>query len=587
MDEKRALIAVAISFVILVGWGVLFPPSKPEPQPAAPTQSEAQPLVDNSTPSTQPRQQPTDVTTPSSVDNGEAVQEPSYTPAEAATSASEYTLQNEHFIATFSNQGGRLTSFKLVDYTTDLEPLQLLPTFENASQQYLAVDLDDRGLADAINDALFVTEQSGNRLQFRWSDGRGVDVTKTITIEPDSWMWHADLEVIDRGRPLPARLVMGPGFGAQEERGSRTYYYEDQLIWYTANGVQRSAAQCGFLFITTACRDWKAATKKNKTAPAGGVGGSVRWAGLEDQFFTALAIADESGADLRWDTREYTHPPKEGEEESETKPHPLLSVSVPDGGAQFYFGPKAYKDLKEYGLNLEETVWFSSKAWLAAIVRMLYRGLQWLHSNTIANWGVAIILATFFLRLILFPLNQFAMLRMRKTQAEMARIQPKLKAIKARYAKKKDAASRQKMNEETMALYREEGINPMGGVSGCLPMFLQFPILIGFYNMLTVAVELRGAPFYLWIKDLSQPDPYYLIPVAMGLTMFFQQRMSMSKVTDPVAQQQQKFMMFMPFMFTFFCLQMPAGMVLYWFVNNLLGIGQQWLVNRQAARATA
>ena len=127
----------------------------------------------------------------------------------------------------------------------------------------------------------------------------------------------------------------------------------------------------------------------------------------------------------------------------------------------------------------------------------------------------------------------------------------------------------------------------MGGVTGCLPIFLQFPILIGFYNMLTVAVELRGAPFILWIKDLSQPDPYYLIPLAMGVTMFVQQKMAMTKVTDPMAQQQQKFMMFMPFMFTFFCLQMPAGMVLYWFVNNLLGIGQQQLVNRQAARSTA
>jgi YidC/Oxa1 family membrane protein insertase len=196
-------------------------------------------------------------------------------------------------------------------------------------------------------------------------------------------------------------------------------------------------------------------------------------------------------------------------------------------------------------------------------------------------------MATLVLRIALFPLNQFAMVRMRKTQAEMQRIQPRIKAIRSKYGKKKDAQSRQKMNEETMALYREEGINPMGGVTGCLPMFLQFPILIGFYNMLTVAVELRGAPFIFWITDLSQPDPWKVIPLAMGVTMFLQQRMAMSKVTDPMAQQQQKFMMFMPFMFTFFCLQMPAGMVLYWFVNNLLGIGQQKLVNRQAARSAA
>jgi YidC/Oxa1 family membrane protein insertase len=127
----------------------------------------------------------------------------------------------------------------------------------------------------------------------------------------------------------------------------------------------------------------------------------------------------------------------------------------------------------------------------------------------------------------------------------------------------------------------------MGGVSGCLPLLAQFPILIGFYNMLTVAVELRGAPFFGWIQDLAQKDPYWILPLAMGVTMFLQQRMSMSKVKDPMQQQQQKFMMFMPVVFTWICLQMPAGMVLYWFVNNVLGIGQQWLVNRHTGRIQA
>jgi YidC/Oxa1 family membrane protein insertase len=165
----------------------------------------------------------------------------------------------------------------------------------------------------------------------------------------------------------------------------------------------------------------------------------------------------------------------------------------------------------------------------------------------------------------------------------MQKLQPKIKSIKAKY-KKKDAKSRQKMNEETMAMYKREGVNPMGGVTGCLPLLAQFPILIGFYNMLTVAVELRGAPFFGWIYDLSQKDPYWVLPLLMGASMFVQQRMAMSKVKDPMRQQQQKIMMFMPVMFTWICLQMPSGMVLYWFVNNLLGIGQQWLVNRHITK---
>jgi len=179
------------------------------------------------------------------------------------------------------------------------------------------------------------------------------------------------------------------------------------------------------------------------------------------------------------------------------------------------------------------------------------------------------------------------MVKMKKTQAQMQRLQPKIKAIRAKYKKAKDAQAKAKMNQETMDLYRREGVNPMGGVSGCLPMLAQFPILIGFYNMLTVAVELRGAPFFGWIHDLCQKDPYWIIPLLMGVTMFVQQKLAMSRVTDPMQQQQQKFMMVMPFVFTWICLQMPAGMVLYWFVNNVLGIGQQWLVNRHASQYEA
>jgi YidC/Oxa1 family membrane protein insertase len=591
MDEKRILIAIALSIVIMVGWYALFPPPKPEP-PAEPVAID-QPIGVDSPTETAPRQAPTEQPALT------AETEP-YAAADAVTASSEerFTIDNQHFTAELTNAGARLVSFRLRDFTTEGQPLELLPPFPLADNAYLAVDLDDRELASAINGALFEAQREtvtggpkgggGQRLTFEYSDGSGVEVRKTVTIWNDEWIWDAELEVVDRGRKLPARLVLGPGFAAQEQRGSRTYYYGNQVLWYDRTGVQRTAEQCGFLFMTTACRDWKSAIRKDGVPPQSAMSGNIRWAGLEDQFFTALAISTQDESELHWKTAELTlRATEDAEEAPEPRPEPLVSVSVPTSGTHFYFGPKRYTELKEYGIHLEEAVWFSSKSWLAAIVRTMYLGLRWLYSHVLSNWGVAIILATFTLRVALFPLNQFAMVRMRKTQAEMQRIQPKIKAIRNKYGKKKDAQSRQKLNEETMALYRAEGINPMGGVTGCLPMFLQFPILIGFYNMLTVAVELRGAPFILWIKDLSQPDPYYLIPLAMGVTMFLQQRMAMTKVTDPMAAQQQKFMMFMPFMFTFFCLQMPAGMVLYWFVNNLLGIGQQQLVNRQAARSTA
>lgn len=157
---------------------------------------------------------------------------------------------------------------------------------------------------------------------------------------------------------------------------------------------------------------------------------------------------------------------------------------------------------------------------------------------------------------------------------KMQEIQPEVKAIQDRYAKLKTTdPARQKMNTEMMALYRERGVNP---ASGCIPMLLTMPVLFAFYQLLSVAIELRGAPFAGWIKDLSTHDPLYVTPILMGATMFVQQKMSPATL-DPV---QQKMMLIMPVVFTFMFLQAPSGLVLYWFVSNLWTIGQQMLTNR-------
>jgi len=229
-------------------------------------------------------------------------------------------------------------------------------------------------------------------------------------------------------------------------------------------------------------------------------------------------------------------------------------------------------------------VWFSSYSLIYWVAKYLFLALLWVHDNVAANYGLAIILATVALRLVFFPLNQYSMVSMRKMQTDMQRIQPKINAIKTKYKKIKEAQARGKMNEEMMALYKKEGVNPMGGMSGCLPMLAQFPILIAFYNMLTVAVELRGAPFVGWISDLTLKDPFYVTPILMGGTMFLQQKMTTTKAGDPM---QQRMMMMMPVVFTVMFLNLPSGLVLYWFVNNLLGIGQQWLVNRHIGRIEA
>lgn len=572
--DKRVFVAAGVSVLILILWAQLFPAPRPEPGEGRPE------LVEG--PQRPTAEGPTGPRDPQPDDRAESGAEDSPALAEAVRATTETRLQieTELFGVTLTNRGAVATSWTLTDDTTGGEPLELLPQSEPQKAQTLGIDLDDRSLADELRQALFEVERislpggsgrpGGERVEFTWSDGRGIEVRKRLTFREGSYMVDVELDVTDRGRRLPAKLVLGPGFGAQEDRKDRatTYYYE-AILWDNAGQVTHTY-------------------KKKLDAQPLAAAAAFRWAGLEDQYFAAIVVPNESDVELRWRTVELTPLPVEGEQEAgEPVPMALMAVSVPSAGAQLFVGPKKFRLLESLGSKLEHAVWFSSYGFLAWISRFLFSGLLWIHAHTIGNWGLTIILATFLLRLLLFPVNQYSMVSMKKTQLQMQRLQPKIKAIKNKYKKNKDAESRAKMNQETMDMYKREGVNPMGGISGCLPMLAQFPILMGFYFMLIAAVELRGAPFVLWIRDLSLADPYWILPLAMGATMFAQQKMAMSKVKDPVQQQQQKFMMIMPFVFTWICMQMPAGMVLYWFANNLLGIGQQWLVNRQTTRLEA
>jgi len=188
----------------------------------------------------------------------------------------------------------------------------------------------------------------------------------------------------------------------------------------------------------------------------------------------------------------------------------------------------------------------------------------------VGNYGWAILLLTVLINLLMFPLRHKSMVSMRKMQA----IQPEVKAIQERYSKLKTTdPERQKMNQEMMALYKQKGVNP---ASGCVPMILTMPILFAFYAMLSVAIELRGAPFVWWIHDLASKDPYYIWPVLMGGTMFWQQKL-MPTTADPM---QARIFLLMPVVFTVTFLGMPAGLVIYWLSSNVMAIGQQYLTNR-------
>ena len=243
---------------------------------------------------------------------------------------------------------------------------------------------------------------------------------------------------------------------------------------------------------------------------------------------------------------------------------PMTTVaanSTQNISATLWVGPKLQNQMEAVAPNLQLTVDYG---WLWFIAKPLHSLLAFIHS-VVGNWGVAIIILTFIVRGAMYPLTKAQYTSM----AKMRMLQPKMQAMRERF---KD--DRQRLSQETMQLYKTEKVNPLGG---CLPLVVQMPIFIALYWALMGSVELRHAPFFGWIHDLSAPDPYYILPLLMGVTMFFIQKMSPTTVADPM---QQKIMTFMPVIFTVFFLWFPSGLVLYWLTSNIVTLIQQNLIYR-------
>lgn len=231
-----------------------------------------------------------------------------------------------------------------------------------------------------------------------------------------------------------------------------------------------------------------------------------------------------------------------------------------------YLGPKDHKILKSIKPVLTNAIEYG---WFTFAAKPLFQLLSFLH-GIFGNWGWAIIALTLVVRLVLYPLTYKGMVSMQK----MKELAPKIKEVQAKHK-----GDPQRLNAATMEMYKKHGANPLGG---CLPMILQIPVFFAIYRVLLNAVELQGAPWMLWIDDLSRMDPTYVLPILMGVSMFFQQKMTPSNFTDPM---QEKIFKFLPVIFTFFFVTFPSGLVLYWFVNNLFSIAQQFIVNQQFANA--
>jgi YidC/Oxa1 family membrane protein insertase len=578
MIDKRLVLAVALSVAFLIVWTYLFTPPRPpagsderpsaSPVPEAATGAGTPVAPQESGPGAEAGNVPDLAGLGGG--SGEAGR-PDLPPGRAIAAAAEEEVVIDTPLAEIrlSNRGARITSWRLKEYRDDEgHPLELVsPAGRKLDHLPLQLLLEDPAATRRLREALYRVERrdgrSATEVVFAFSDGAGLAATKVLRLEHGSYL--ADLRVAAEvgGRPVSPTIVWGAGFGTHT--GSENGQYADAaLAVVNLGGVV----------------DRRTREQVRPETPWLG-SGTVVWAGLEDKYFAALLVppAPAPGR-TRAETLRLV---EEGREHF----HLSFALQVPGGGPiRLFVGPKDFDLLRRLDMGLERLIDFG---WFGVVALPLFYALKFLERYT-GNFGWAIVILTILIRLLFFPFMHRGQLKMRKMQEKMKRLQPKVKAMRERYHRmeRKEIERgnaqaryklRQQMNQEMMDIYKQEGINPLGQMSGCLPLLLQMPILIAFYNILSLSIELRKAPFVLWIRDLSLKDPWYVSPIVMGVTMIVQQMMTASSIPDAT---QRRMMYMMPVMFTIFFLNVPSGLVLYWLVNNILGIVQQYLVNRQA-----
>ena len=376
----------------------------------------------------------------------------------------------------------------------------------------------------------------------RWRTEDGVEVVRTFRFTRDSYLVDVRVDVVNRSADAWTGALYGQLQRGEPEGGGglfQTYTYTGGIL----SGPEKPYEKVDFSDMESQDVD--------RDVPGG-------WVAMIQHYFAAawVPVAEE--------TNHYY---------SKSLPYGRFAIGVvspvrtvaPGDTGQFsfslYVGPKIQERMQDVAPHLERTVDYG---WLWLIAEPLFWLLSWIH-GFVGNWGWAIIILTILIKLAFFQLSAASY----KSMARMRKLQPRITQLRERYS-----ADKQRMNQAMMELYRKEKINPLGG---CLPILVQIPVFIALYWVLLESVELRQASFIGWLDDLSLHDPFFVLPVLMGVTMLIQQKLNPTP-PDPM---QAKIMMALPFVFTFFFLFFPSGLVLYWFVNNVLSIVQQWVITKK------
>jgi YidC/Oxa1 family membrane protein insertase len=543
--EKRVFLAIFLCFGVLAVYQAYF---APKPLDQAPAAASVTPSGTAATPS------PTATATPTPAATGAAPSQPAAKALVSDSTARDIVVETDSVRAVFSSAGAVLKDWQLKHFKGDEgAPLDLVPPDmpPNLARPF-TLGTDDPAISNTLATALYrpsvdslTLGSSPGTLSFEYRDASGLSARKAFHFQPEGKPYNltVDAEIDVSGAAHPVTLAWGPALGLGfKPDGSREVPV--RALQYRDGKVERLAP---------------GALEKEPHYE-----GALRYTGVEEQYFLSVALPGTQSVQVNFQpvTLPVPNDPK-----SRTRSFIQYNVHLPGAASvPFFMGPKDFDVLHAVDIELVRAIDFGMFAWL---VVPLLQALKWIN-GFLGNYGWSIIALTLLINIAIFPLRHRSMVSMKKMQA----VQPEVKAIQDRYAKYKVTdPERQKMNQEMMALYKQKGINPAGG---CVPMLLTFPILLAFYNLLYSSIELRGAPFMWWIKDLSLRDPTFITPVLMGATMFWQQKM-MPSTADPV---QQKMFLVLPIFFTFTFLWMPSGLVLYWLMSNLLAIGQQYLTTR-------
>ena len=536
MDNLRFVLFILLIFLGVMMWQQWQLDYGPKPETDATAKLDVPPTTNGmGTPVTKPL--PTD---------------PEDTPVMSAIRHQRISVTTDVVRMEIDSEGGDIRQLDLLHYPEDKDkPDQLVRLFADDKDYFVAQSgfLGDGASAPshhtqwqtAATEYTLANGQNSLRIPLTWSNGQGLKIVKTYVLERGSYKIGMEQQVENQG---------------QETWRGRQYVQLQRKDPGDKNKNQFIRTFTGGVLYTPETKYEKISfgdmADKNLSAKS-----EQGWVAMIQHYFLAAWIPasgqennfyTKSLPDAHYVIGSYSAPQSVPVEESKTFKTELFA------------GPKLQRILEETAPGLELTVDYGN---LTVAAKPIFWLLEKFHSLS-NNWGVAIILVTLTLKALFFRLSASSY----KSMANMRKLQPKLAELKERYG-----ANKQEFNMKMMELYRKEKVNPLGG---CLPILVQIPVFIALYWVLIETVEMRQAPFFLWINDLSSKDPYFILPGLMVISMYFQQKLS-PPPSDPM---QAKVMQFFPFIFGVMFLFFPSGLVLYWVVNNLLSIAQQWYINR-------